>query len=85
MSEQILMPIGENSQKALTSLEKAREAHERYLIRQQNSDLQEAIEYYEMEGLNKVVVKPIYSAGSVGVRICENKEEMVNSIEEVLS
>ena len=46
MSEQILMPIGENSQKALTSLEKAREAHERYLIRQQNSDLQQAIEYY---------------------------------------
>ena len=48
------------------------------------SSIEEAIEYYEMEGLNKVVVKPIYSAGSVGVRICENKEEMVNSIEEVL-
>ena len=46
MSEQILMPIGENSRKALTSLEKAREAHEKYLVRQQNSDLQEAIEYY---------------------------------------
>lgn len=45
MSEQILMPIN-NSAKALVSLEKAREAHEKYLIRQQNSDLQEAIEYY---------------------------------------
>lgn len=50
MSEQILMPIGtnnsENAKKAQYSLEKAREAHERYLIRQQNSDLQEAIEHY---------------------------------------
>ena len=46
MSEQILMPIADNGQKALTSLEKAREAHEKYLIRKQNSDLQEAIEYY---------------------------------------
>lgn len=46
MSEQILMPIGQNSEKALISLEKAREAHERYLIKQQNSDLQEAIEHY---------------------------------------
>ena len=44
MSEQILMPIGNNSEKALNSLEKAREAHERYLIKQQNSDLQEAID-----------------------------------------
>ena len=50
MSEQILMPIGannsENAKKAQYSLEKARQAHERYLIRQQNSDLQEAIEHY---------------------------------------
>lgn len=44
MSEQILMP--NNSEMAKNSLEKAREAHERYLIRQQNSDLQEAIEHY---------------------------------------
>lgn len=44
------MPIGtgnsENTLKAQKSLEKARIAHERYLIRQQNSDLQEAIEHY---------------------------------------
>lgn len=46
MSEQILMPVALNAEKARTSLEKAREAHERYLIRQQNSDLQEAIEHY---------------------------------------
>ena len=35
-----------NLDKAQVSLERAREAHERYLIRQQNQDLQLAIEYY---------------------------------------
>ena len=45
MSEQIIMPI-DNSAKALISLEKAREAHEKYLVRQQSSDLEEAIEHY---------------------------------------
>lgn len=51
MSEQALMPmIGtgsrENKEKAIESLEKARIAHEKYLIGQHNSDLQEAVEYY---------------------------------------
>lgn len=48
MSEQTLIQpiIAANSDRAAESLEKAREAHEKYLIRQQNSDLQEAIEYY---------------------------------------
>lgn len=35
-----------NSVKAQDALEKARESHERYLIKQNNQDLQEAIEYY---------------------------------------
>ncbi len=51
MSEQVLMPmIGtnniENKEKAIDSLEKARLAHEKYLIGQRNNDLQEAIEHY---------------------------------------
>ena len=48
MSEQMLLqPIKTaNSDKAKESLEKARIAHEKYLIRQQNTDLQDAIEYY---------------------------------------
>ncbi len=51
MSEQVLMPIigtnnTENKEKAQDSLEKARIAHERYLIGQKNTDLQEAIENY---------------------------------------
>lgn len=35
-----------NLEKAKTSLEKAREAHERYLVKLQDQDLQEAIEFY---------------------------------------
>jgi len=48
MSEQILLqPIqASNPQKAREYLEMARLAHEKYLIGQQNADLQEAIEYY---------------------------------------
>ena len=51
MSEQVLMPmIGteneENKQRAKDSLEKARLAHEKYLMGQRNTDLQEAMEYY---------------------------------------
>lgn len=48
MSEQILLqPIkAANTDKAKESLEKARAAHEKYLVCQQNTDLQEAIEHY---------------------------------------
>ena len=47
MSEQLLLqPVAANTDKAKESLEKARIAHEKYLIRQQNQDLQEAIEHY---------------------------------------
>lgn len=49
MSEQILLqPVtnDEKAEKAKVSLEKARIAHERYLIRQNNKDLQEAITNY---------------------------------------
>ena len=51
MSEQILTPPSaaqekEKSKKAQEALEKARIAHEKYLIRQDNNDLQEAITNY---------------------------------------
>lgn len=48
MSEQtLLQPIqAANPNKAKDFLEKAREAHERYLVCKQNCDLEEAIEYY---------------------------------------
>ncbi len=48
MSDQMLLqPIqASNPEKARAALEKAREAHEKYLVRLQNCDLQEAIEHY---------------------------------------
>ncbi|MDR1327398.1 MAG: tetratricopeptide repeat protein [Heliobacteriaceae bacterium] len=57
MSEQILVqPVKnpENSQKAFDALERARAAHERYLLRKHNNDLDEAIEYY----INAVKLDP---------------------------
>ncbi len=45
------------------------------------TSLEEAIEFYDSANLKKVVVKPIYSAGSSSVKICMNKEEMINNIE----
>ena len=46
--------------------------------------IEEAIEFYDEENLKEVVVKPIYSAGSMGVRICLNKDDMIKVIEEEL-
>ena len=47
--------------------------------------VEEAIEYYDESCFSEVVVKPIHSAGSVGVRICLNKEEMVDSLTELFN
>lgn len=44
--------------------------------------LDEAIEYYDDESLNEVVIKPVYGAGSVGVRICLNRKEMIDVLTE---
>lgn len=45
--------------------------------------MEEAIDFYETEELKQVVLKPVYSAGSASVRICTNREEMLNSLEEL--
>ncbi|WP_407430792.1 ATP-grasp domain-containing protein [Methanobrevibacter sp.] len=42
----------------------------------------EAIEYYDNESLNEVVIKPVYGAASVGVRICLNRKEMIDVLTE---
>lgn len=47
--------------------------------------VEEAVEFYEEEKLNEVVVKPIYSAGSTAVRICLNKDEMIESVRDVFN
>ena len=49
------------------------------------STIEEAIEFYDKEELKEVVLKPIYSAGTVGLRMCKNKEELIQSFEEVLN
>ena len=43
-------------------------------------NLDEALEFYDSENLKEVVIKPIYSAGSTSVRIYENRDEIINSI-----
>lgn len=50
MSEQVFVQphLTENFVKAREALEIAREAHEKYLIREQNNDLEDAVEYYIM-------------------------------------
>lgn len=55
----------------------------RHIKGQVVTSLEEAIEYYDKEGLSEVVVKPVSSAGSVGVKICLNKEEMINAVSEL--
>ena len=45
----------------------------------------EAIEFYDNESLKEVVIKPVYSAGSVGVKICLNKEELIRGIKELFN
>ena len=42
--------------------------------------LEEAIDFYDRENLKGVVIKPIYSAASSSVKICLNKEDMINNI-----
>ena len=42
--------------------------------------LDEALEFYDEENLKEVVIKPTYSAGSASVRICLNRDEMIDSI-----
>ena len=47
--------------------------------------IEKAIEFYDDENLKEVVIKPTYSAGSASVRICSNKEEMIESLKDLLS
>ena len=45
--------------------------------------LDEALEFYDNENLKEVVIKPTYSAGSASVRICLNRDEMIDSINQM--
>ena len=47
--------------------------------------IDEAIQFYDEESLDEVVVKPVYSAGSTAVRICSNREKMINTVNELFN
>ncbi|MBQ2666759.1 ATP-grasp domain-containing protein [Methanobrevibacter sp.] len=47
--------------------------------------IEEAIEFYDGEDLDQVVLKPTYSCGGASVRICTDKEEMIMYLNELLS
>lgn len=63
--------------------ERLAEAGLRYIRGKVVSSIDEAIEFYESESLKEVVIKPVYSFCSVGVRICLNKQEMTDSLKEI--
>ena len=63
--------------------ERLAEAGLRHIRGRVVSSVEDAIEYYDEEGLDEVVVKPTYGAGSVGVKICQNKEEMIDGLNEM--
>ena len=42
--------------------------------------MEEALAFYDEEGLTEVVLKPNYSSGSASVRICLNREELVDTL-----
>ena len=57
----------------------------RHIRGQVVTTIEEAVEFYERENLTSVVVKPNYGAGSVGVRICMNREEMIENVQELFN
>lgn len=63
--------------------ERLKDAGLRYIRGKVVTSIEEGIEFYESESLNEVIIKPVYSFCSVGVRTCLNKEELINSLEEL--
>ena len=49
------------------------------------SSLDEALEFYDSEELEEVVIKPVYSSCSTSVRICSNRDEMLDSLKALFS
>ena len=63
--------------------ERLKDAGLRYIRGKVVTSIEEGIEFYESESLNEVIITPVYSFCSVGVRTCLNKEELINSLEEL--
>ena len=63
--------------------ERIAEAGLRHIRGKAVKSVDEAIDFYDREGLEEVVLKPTYSAGSAGVKMCNNRSEMIDALEEV--
>ena len=44
------------------------------------NNVKEAIAFYDNEGLEEVVIKPNYGAGSTNIRFCSNRDEMIGEV-----
>ena len=47
--------------------------------------VEEAVEFYDSENLRQVILKPNYSCGSANVRLCYDKEDMIETMEDLFS
>ena len=47
-------------------------------------NFKEAMAFYDNEGLEEVVIKPNYNAGSTNIRFCSNRNEMIGEITNIL-
>ena len=65
--------------------ERLKESGLRYIKGKTVRSIEEAVEFYDTEELKEVVIKPVYSFCSVGVRLCSNKEEMKDSLKEIFN
>ena len=66
MSEQAILPLNVTSEHDLSSLDKARVSHQRYIIKQQNEDLENAISYYiDAIRADASVAEPYYRLASL--------------------
>ena len=63
--------------------ERLAEAGLRHIRGKVVTSIEQAVDFYDSESLNEVVIKPIYSFCSVGVRICLSKQEMIDSLKEI--
>ena len=65
--------------------ERLAEAGLRHIKGKVVASIDEAVDFYDSENLKEVVIKPIYSFCSVGVRICLSKQEMIDSLKEIFN
>ena len=57
----------------------------RYIRGKVVDTIEDAVAFYDEENLKEVVIKPTYSAGSASVRICSNKDEMIEALKQLFA